>query len=136
MSVKEFRKEKAWQIAHRMVLSVYGATKRTGRDEYPLLTANIRATATEIAATIAVAYACHTKKESTAKFKTALNLAAQLESYLWLTRDLGGLDLPTLTLLLNELQETRTQINAASSKGAFLNKDTSPRPMPRGKVPF
>lgn len=128
--MKDFRKQKVWQAAHHLVLSVYAAMKRITRDEFQLLTGELRRTAMTIATEIVDAFGKTGEDDYARILKNALDRSAQLEYYLVLARDLGCLDQPSSLALLNELQEVKAQL------GALLRKHLSERPLRRGKFPF
>ena len=128
--MKDFRKQKVWQAAHHLVLSVYGAVKRITRDEYHFLTGEVRRAAMAVATEIVDACGKSGDDEYAQKLKSALDEGTRLEYYLVLARDLGCLDQPSTLALMNELQEVKNQLSAV------VRKHVSERPMRRGKFPF
>jgi four helix bundle protein len=128
--VKDFRKQKPWQAAHHLVLSVYAALKRVTREEYQFLTSEVRRTATAIATEIVDGCVRPGDDEYAQGLKNALDQGTRLEYYLVLVRDLGCLDQPSSLALMNELQEVKTQLSTQ------VRKHVSERPMRRGKFPF
>ena len=128
--MRDFRRLKVWQAAHHLVLSVYAAMKRITRDEYQILTADVRRATTAIVTEIVDACGKSGDDEYARGLKLALDQAMRLEYYLVLARDLGCIDQTSATGLANELQEVKTQL------GALVRKHVSERPLRRGKFPF
>jgi four helix bundle protein len=105
--MQDFRNLRVWQQAHKLVLSVYPATRNFPDEERYGLMSCIRRTCTAIPRRIAYGCGCATDADFAERVTQAMGLACALESDLLLARDLGFLNdivYPALTFDLVEVK--------------------------------
>ncbi|MBI1257200.1 MAG: four helix bundle protein [Chloroflexi bacterium] len=89
--MKDFRKLVVWEKAHRLTLSIYGATVPFPTEEVYGLTSQIRRAAASIPANIAEGCGRDGDTELARFLQIAMGSASELEYHLLLAHDLGFL---------------------------------------------
>jgi four helix bundle protein len=114
--MRAFRKLKVWERAHRLTLSLYGATKAFPRDELYGLTAQIRRSASSVGANLAEGCGRKGDREFGRFLYIALGSASELEYHLVLAADLGYLDGPMAQRTGREAIEVKRMLYGLISK--------------------
>lgn len=114
--MKTFRDLKVWEKAHRLVLEIYGATRRFPADEKFGLSAQIRRSAASIPTNIVEGF----KRKSNKDFGHFLNIAdASLEEtkyHLILASDLGYLGTEDHLVIMELCDEVGKMLNGLQKK--------------------
>ena len=91
--MKDFRKLKVWQKAHRLTLKVYEITRKFPREELYGLTSQMRQSSSSVPTNIAEGCGRGSDLEFGRFLQIAMGSASELEYQLILARDLTYLDL-------------------------------------------
>lgn len=105
-TVDGYRKLKAWQEAHALVLLVYKTTEKFPSEELFGLTSQLRRAATSVVANIVEGYARNTTKEFIQFLSISLGSLSEVEYYLFLANELHYLS--NNAFHAAELQRTQT----------------------------
>jgi four helix bundle protein len=92
MDMKDFRRLKVWEKAHRLTLGVYKATTRFPREESYGLSAQLRRASASVPANIAEACGRRGSREMAKFLQIGMGSASEMEYELLLARDLGYLE--------------------------------------------
>jgi four helix bundle protein len=92
MDMKDFRRLKVWEKAHRLTLGVYKATTRFPREESYGLSAQLRRASASVPANIAEACGRRGNREMAKFLQIGMGSASEMEYELLLARDLGYLE--------------------------------------------
>jgi four helix bundle protein len=106
----DFKRLAVWHRARRLSLEVYVATKVLPRSELFGLTSQLRRSAVSIAANIAEGCGRNGDQELRRFLRIALGSAAELESSIWLTLDIGYLSADEATRLAGEAARLRRML--------------------------
>lgn len=90
--MKDFRRLKVWEKAHRLVLEVYKTTARFPREEAYGLSAQLRRASVSVPANIAEACGRRSNREMAKFLQIGMGSASETEYELLLARDLGYLE--------------------------------------------
>lgn len=101
--MKDFRKLKVWEKAHRLVLSVYELTRHFPADERFGLTLQIRRAATSVPTNIAEGCGRSGDRELARFLSIAAGSASEVEYQILLSRDLGYIEEDTYRALSKQV---------------------------------
>jgi four helix bundle protein len=105
-----------WQESHKLVVSIYGATKGFPREEVFGLSSQMRRAAVSITSNIAEGFARKTNKEKLQFYYIARGSLVELESQLYVARDVGYLDVKKFEGFLTLINSSHRLLNA------FINR--------------
>ncbi len=114
--MKDFRRLKVWEKAHRLTLAVYPLTTRFPREELYGLTNQIRRCCTSIPANIAEGCGKSTNADFCRYLHIAAGSASELEYHLLLARDLDFLNQADYARLENDLLYVRRMLTSLIHK--------------------
>jgi len=114
--LKDFRKQKVWEKAHRLTLDLYNITKTFPKEELYGLTAQIRRSCSSIPANIAEGCGRHGDAELARFLQIALGSASELEYHLLLAHDLGLLNDAAYEILSSETKEVKQMLTGFIKK--------------------
>ena len=110
--MQDFRELKVWDRSHQLALSVYRATQRVRRSDFPGLVPQIRRAATSIPANIAEGCGHRSGREFARFLQMALASAFELEYHLILAMDLGILRQAAALALMDEVKQVKRMLTA------------------------
>jgi four helix bundle protein len=110
----DYRKLKAWQRSHVLVLDIYNATRSFPRNERYGLTAQLRRAAASIPINIAEGSGSGTDLNFARYLQASIASSTELEYELSLSRDLGYISPERHSALGQELGEIRGMLTALS----------------------
>lgn len=105
-----------WQESHRLVVTIYKTTKLFPREEIFGLSSQMRRAAVSITSNIAEGFARKNKKEKLQFYNVARSSLVELESQLYVARDVGYLDSKSFDGLYSKIVSAHKLLNA------FINK--------------
>ena len=108
--MRDFRKLKVWERAHRLTLALYKVTRRFPREELYGLTSQIRRSAASVCANIAEGCGRSGDREFRRFLLIALGSASELEYHLLLAADLGNLERPVYVQMDTEVTGVKRMI--------------------------
>jgi four helix bundle protein len=114
--VKNFRELKVWEKAHKLVIKVYGLTKKFPKEEVYGLTSQIRRSCTSIPTNIAEGCGRDSQLELTRFLVIAMGSANELEYLLLLANDLRLMEDGEHKVISNDLIEVKKMLSS------FINK--------------
>jgi four helix bundle protein len=88
VAIKSFTELNAWQKSHELALDIYKVTKKYPKDELFGLTGQMRRCAVSVPSNIAEGFNRFSKKEKIQFYNISLGSAGELESQLFMARDL------------------------------------------------
>lgn len=92
LKIRDFTDLKAWQEAHKLVISIYGHTKKFPREESFGLTQQIRRAAVSISSNIAEGFSRTSAKEKIQFYRIAHGSLTEVQNQLLISRDVEYLD--------------------------------------------
>ena len=110
--MRDFRRLKVWEKAHRMTLAVYEATQTFPTEERYGLTSQARPSSASIAANIAEGCGRDGDRELARFLRIASGSASELEYHFLLARDLHLLDGQTYNRLDASVREVKQMLTA------------------------
>ena len=119
--VRDFRRIAAWEMGHRLVLDVYGATRRFPRGEVYGLTAQLRRCSASVPANIAEGCGRSGDAELRRFVLISMGSCSELEYHLLLAHDLNLLDVQTHQTLSENTREVKRMLST------FIKKLQLPR---------
>ena len=102
-----YRKLDAWKKAYALGISIYKATREFPKEERYGLISQMRRAATSIAANIAEGYTRGSAKEYRQFVTIARGSAAELQTWLMFSKDLGYLNDEEYTALSNQMDDVK-----------------------------
>ncbi len=121
--IREFTDLQAWQEAHRLVLSVYAATRQFPKDELFALTSQMRRAAVSITSNIAEGFGRHGYKERIQFFYLAQGSLVELKSQLFVARDVRYLEEVKFDVIMKESETAHRLLQGLISKSkTFLTR--------------
>ncbi len=114
--MKDFRKLKVWEKAHRLVLSVYKLTRHFPADERFGLTLQIRRAATSVPTNIAEGCGRSSDRELARFLSIAAGSASEVEYQILLSGDLGYIEEDTYRDLLKQVIEIKRMLSVFLEK--------------------
>ena len=114
--MKDFRKLRIWERAHRLGLEIYKITKTFPKDEMYGLTSQIRRSSSSVATNIAEGCGRSSDGEFKKFLMIAMGSASELEYQLILSRDLEYLTESKYRNLQGDLVELRKMLNSLIQK--------------------
>lgn len=110
--MQDFRELKVWMRSHHLAVSVYRATQRVRRGDFPGIVPQLRRAAASIPANIAEGCG-HARKREFARFlQIAVASAFELEYHVILAGDLGVLQRTTVLTLQDEVKQVKRMLTA------------------------
>ena len=109
--MRDFRRIAVWEIGHRLVLDVYGATRRFPREEIYGLKAQLRRSSSSIPANIAEGCGRSGDAELRRFMLMAMGSCSELEYHLLLAHDLDLLDAETHQTLSRDTQRVKRMLS-------------------------
>ncbi|OGN89247.1 MAG: four helix bundle protein [Chloroflexi bacterium RBG_13_48_10] len=110
--MKDFRKLKVWERAHKLTLSIYMLTKQFPKDELYGLTSQMRRSAFSIPTNIAEGRGRGSQAELSRFLFFAMGSSSELEYQIILSHDLHYIEDDKFVELSTELNEFRRMLNA------------------------
>jgi four helix bundle protein len=110
--MKDFRKLKVWEKAHRMVLSVYSVTRNFPREELYGITSQMRRASVSIPTNIAEGCGRGTDGDFSRFLQIAMGSANELEYLLLLSRDLKFLGINDCVELNSQIVEIKKMLTS------------------------
>ena len=114
--MRDFKRLKVWEKAHRLTLAVYQASATFPKSELFGLTSQLRRASASVPANIAEGCGRGGETELARYFRIAAGSASEAEYHLLLARDLGYIDAAIYGRLLDDLIEVKRMIHAYSTK--------------------
>ncbi len=114
--MKDFRKLKIWERAHRLVIEICKITKNFPKDEIYGMTSQIRRSSSSIPTNIAEGCGRDSDSELKRFLVVAMGSASEFEYQLILARDLQYLSDSRYQSLQSELVEIRKMLNSFIQK--------------------
>jgi four helix bundle protein len=114
--MRDFRKLKVWQKAHRLTLAVYAATRTFPREELYGLTSQARRSSASIPTNIAEGCGRTGERELSRFLEIAGGSASELEYQLVLACDLGFLDKEAHDRLAADVREIKQMLTSFIQK--------------------
>lgn len=108
--MRDFKKLKVWEKAHRLTLSFYAATAGFPKEEMYGLTSQIRRAASSVPANIAEGCSRGSDADFARFLHIASGSAVELEYHLLLARDLGMMPSPRHVELDAEVNEVKRML--------------------------
>ena len=108
--MQDFRELKVWERSHHLTLSVYRATQRVRRADFPGLVPQLRRAASSIPANIAEGCGHQGRREFARFLQMALASAFELEYHLILAMDLGIIQRSVALSLLDEAKQIKRML--------------------------
>ncbi|MDD5031903.1 MAG: four helix bundle protein [Patescibacteria group bacterium] len=87
--IHSFTDLNAWKEGHKLILMIYGITKRFPKDELFGLTSQIRRCTVSITSNIAEGFSRQSYKEKIQFYSMALGSVTELQNQLLISRDIG-----------------------------------------------
>ena len=109
--MKDFKKLKVWEKAHRLTIDMYQATSTFPKEELFGLTSQIRRAAASIPANIAEGCGRSGDAELARFFRIALGSASELEYHLILVKDLSLLDSFSCSGFIERVEEIKKMLS-------------------------
>lgn len=91
-SIKSFTQLNAWKEGHKLVIEVYGITKKFPRDELFGLCAQIKRSAASVTSNIAEGFSRPSYKEKVKFYCISLGSLTEVQDQLLIARDVGYID--------------------------------------------
>ncbi len=114
--MKDFRRLKVWEKAHRVTLDVYKVTSRSPREEMYGLTSQIRRCSASMGANIAEGCGKEGNREPYRFLQIASGSASELDYHLLLVRDLSYMEEADYQRMTKQLIEFRRMLTALLQK--------------------
>jgi four helix bundle protein len=108
--MQDFKKLRVWENAHRLVIEIYCETRIFPREEQFGITAQIRRSASAIAANIAEGCRKNGGSEFARYLNIALGSANETEYFLILSKDLGYLSNEKANPYLDNINEIKAML--------------------------
>lgn len=105
--IKEFTDLIVWQESHKLILLIYQVTRKFPREEIFGITAQMRRAAVSITSNIAEGFARRSKKEKIQFYYIAKGSLVELESQLFIVRDIKYLEYKDFELIYEQLSSAR-----------------------------
>lgn len=125
--MRDFRKLKAWEKAHKLCLAVYVITRPFPAEERYGLTNQMRRAASAISANIAEGCGHSSERELARYCDVAAASSSELEYHLLLARDLGMLEESEYRDLNEKTNEVKRMLNAFIATLRIGRKNATPR---------
>lgn len=87
--IRSFTDLDAWKEGHKLVLMIYGITKRFPKDELFGLTSQIRRCSVSVTSNIAEGFSRQSYKEKAQFYSIALGSVTELQNQLLIAKDVG-----------------------------------------------
>ena len=114
--MKDFRKLRVWEKAHKLTLDIYGVTSQFPTEERYGLTSQIRRASVSIPANIAEGCGRDSEGELLRFVRIAMGSSSELEYELILAHELGYLSDKEFNIIQNDLVAVRKMLNAFIQK--------------------
>ena len=114
--MRDFRKLKIWERAHRITLSTYRLTKNFPKDELYGLTSQMRRSSASVPTNIAEGCGRNSQAEFVYFLTLAMGSSSELDYQLILAHDLGYVDEKTFLELTSDLSGMRRMLNTFIQK--------------------
>ena len=114
--MQDFRELKVWARSHQLTLSVYRATQRVRRRDFPGLIPQLRRAASSIPANIAEGCGHRGRREFARFLQMALASAFELEYHLILAMDLGIIKESVALSLLDEAKQIKRMLTTLTDR--------------------
>ncbi len=101
-----------WQESHKVVLLIYEVTKSFPREEIYGLTSQMRRASVSITSNIAEGFTRRSGKEKQQFYSIANGSLVELESQLFIARDISYLTLQNFEKILNQIEVAHRLLNA------------------------
>ena len=111
MGEDRWKNLEVWQLADKLALDIFKATKSFPKEEMYGLTSQLRRACSSIAANIAEGCGAGTNPEFGRYLQIAMGSAAETEYHIFLAHDLKYVDAKTYELLSNKIIEVRKMLN-------------------------
>lgn len=108
-SIRNFTDLNEWKEAHKLVLMIYQSIKKFPKEEMFGLTSQTRRAVISITSNIAEGFSRHSFKDKANFYSTALGSLTEVESQLYVARDIGYISKETFdkieyqTILVNKI---------------------------------
>jgi four helix bundle protein len=109
--ISNFFELDAWKKAHQFVLGIYGATQDFPKEELFGITSQLRRAASSISANIAEGFSRYHYNDKIRFYLNARGSVSEVQSFLFLSRDLGYLGEVDFKKLFLESEEVGKLIN-------------------------
>ncbi len=110
--MKDYRKLIVWERSHKLVLSIYSATRTFPKDELFGLTSQMRRAAASIPANIAEGCGRDTDPELKRFVDISHGSASELAYFVFLAHEPGYIDSPVFTQLEDETGQVKRMLGA------------------------
>ena len=127
MTIKRFEEIEAWQLARKLVKSIYLASSSTPMSKDYRFCSQLQAAAVSIMSNIAEGFSSQTRKEFIHFLTISLKSAAEVQSLFYVGLDVGYLTQNEFTTLFDQVTLTAQKTNAFR---AYL-KRLPPKPLNR-----
>ena len=114
--MKDFRKLRVWEKAHKLTLDIYGVTSQFPTEERYGLTSQIRRASVSIPANIAEGCGRDSEGELLRFVRIAMGSSSELEYELILAHELGYLSDKEFNMIHRDLVTVRKMLNAFIQK--------------------
>lgn len=123
IKIKEFTDLKVWQEGHKLVVSIYKATRSFPREEIYSLVDQIRRATTSVTSNIAEGFGRQTYKEKVQFYYLAQGSLTEVENQLMIAKDVGYLQHPDFNELIQQATLTHKLLNGLIKKSkSYLMK--------------
>lgn len=109
--IRSFTDLDAWKEGHKLVLMIYGITKRFPKDELFGLTSQIRRCSVSVTSNIAEGFSRQSYKEKAQFYSIALGSVTELQNQLLISRDVGYLKQEEFLLIAKKSVKVHKIIN-------------------------
>lgn len=109
--IKSFTDLDAWKEGHKLVLMIYGVTRKFPKDELFGLTGQIRRCSVSITSNIAEGFSRQTYKEKAQFYSIALGSVTELQNQLLITKDVGYIKQEEFLLIAEKSVKVHKIIN-------------------------
>ena len=114
--MKNFKDLKVWKKAHRLTLAIYKATYRYPKDELYGLTSQIKRSSVSVPSNVAEGFRRYHSREYRQFLYIALGSAAELETQLIISNELGFIPGDKLNSILEKIDHISKMITSLINK--------------------